>query len=76
MRASEIIDLYKAKYDHEPMCTVDRDVPDIKEIQGKHGWKMGGVQVHSSGKRVVVVVSMVSSAGYVLMIHRVFWITC
>lgn len=58
MRASEVSELYEEKYGNERMCTVGKDVPDVREAEGRHGWKMGGVQVHSSGKRVVVVVSL------------------
>ncbi|KAK8843320.1 N-acetyl-gamma-glutamyl-phosphate reductase [Kwoniella newhampshirensis] len=55
MRASEILELYEAKYGSERLCVVGKGVPDVKEAEGKHGWRVGGVQVHSSGKRVVVV---------------------
>ena len=57
MRASELLDLYKEKYDGEKMCLVEKGVPDVIDNEGRHGWRMGGLQVHSSGKRVVVVVS-------------------
>lgn len=57
MRASEIIELYEEKYGKEPLIQVQKTVPDVTEVMGKHGWRVGGVQVHSSGKRVVVVVS-------------------
>lgn len=59
MRASEIIELYEEKYGKEPLIQVQKTVPDVTEVMGKHGWRVGGVQVHSSGKRVVVVVSRV-----------------
>ncbi|OWZ75786.1 N-acetyl-gamma-glutamyl-phosphate reductase [Cryptococcus neoformans Tu401-1] len=55
MRASEIIELYEEKYGKEPLIQVQKTVPDVTEVMGKHGWRVGGVQVHSSGKRVVVV---------------------
>ncbi|RXK39280.1 acetylglutamate kinase [Tremella mesenterica] len=56
MRASEIQDLYFEKYDKEGLLRVGKEVPDvIRDVEGKHGWRMGGIQVHSSGKRVVVV---------------------
>jgi N-acetyl-gamma-glutamyl-phosphate reductase/acetylglutamate kinase len=57
MRASEVIELYEQKYGGEKMCVVGKGVVDVKDAEGKHGWRVGGVQVHSSGKRVVVVVS-------------------
>lgn len=55
VRASEIQELYEEKYGNEPMCLVEKGAPDITVAEGKHGWRMGGVQVHSSLKRVVVV---------------------
>lgn len=55
VRASEIQELYEEKYANEPMCLVEKGVPDITVAEGKHGWRMGGIQVHSSLKRVVVV---------------------
>jgi len=57
MRSSEVTELYEEKYGAEKLCIVGKGVPDVREVEGKHGWRMGGVQVHSSGKRVVVVVS-------------------
>lgn len=57
MRADEIWKLYEAKYENEPLVKIQKTVPDVTEAEGKHGWRVGGVQVHSSGKRVVVVVS-------------------
>ncbi len=55
MRAGDITALYEAKYAGEPLFTVQKDAPDVRDVAGKHGWRVGGVQVHSSGKRVVVV---------------------
>lgn len=57
MRADEIWKLYEEKYANEPLVKIQKSVPDVTEAEGKHGWRVGGVQVHSSGKRVVVVVS-------------------
>ena len=64
MRASDINELYAQAYADERLCHVGKDVPDVIEVEGKHGWKMGGVQVHSSGKRVVVVVSHIEAESY------------
>lgn len=55
MRASEVHALYEEKYAGERLITVGKKVPEIKDGEGRHGWRMGGVQVHSGGKRVVVV---------------------
>jgi N-acetyl-gamma-glutamyl-phosphate reductase/acetylglutamate kinase len=55
MRASEVHDLYEAQYANERLISVGKKVPEIKDGEGRHGWRMGGVQVHSGGKRAVVV---------------------
>lgn len=55
MRASDVVELYEQKYAGEPLIQILKGVPDVTEVEGKHGWRVGGVQVHSSGKRVVVV---------------------
>lgn len=58
MRASEVKALYDEMYEGKKLIQVGSAVPEIKDIAGKHGVKIGGIQVHSSGKRVVVVVSL------------------
>ncbi len=56
MRADDVFKLYEEKYGNEPLVSISRKgVPDVKDAEGRHGWHMGGVQVHSGGKRVVVV---------------------
>lgn len=55
MRASDITALYEDKYGPEPLCNVITGVPDVRDVAGRHGWRVGGVQVHSGGDRVVVV---------------------
>ena len=57
MRASEIKALYEHKYDGEELIKVQSDVVELKDVEGHHWWSVGGIQVHSSGKRVVVTVS-------------------
>ncbi|KAG8971436.1 hypothetical protein FRB90_010502 [Tulasnella sp. 427] len=54
MRASEIKSLYTHKYGDEPLVAIQNEVVELDQIEGKHGWRVGGIQVHSSGKRVVV----------------------
>lgn len=55
MRASDVRQLYVTKYGTEKLITIQQSVPVIQEIEGHHGWRAGGFQVHSSGRRVVVV---------------------
>ena len=81
MRADEIWKLYEEKYANEPLVKIQKSVPDVTEAEGKHGWRVGGVQVHSSGNRVVVVVSNgVPASPYPLsvtsLLGRVRWTTC
>ncbi|KIO32595.1 hypothetical protein M407DRAFT_13871 [Tulasnella calospora MUT 4182] len=54
MKASEIKSLYEHKYDGEPLVAVQNEVVELDQIEGKHGWRVGGIQVHSGGKRVVI----------------------
>lgn len=56
MRASEVKALYEERYAGEKLIKVGSGVPEVWEIAGKHGIRIGGIQVHSSGKRVVAVV--------------------
>ena len=73
IRASEVLQLYEEKYGPERLCRIMPGVPDVREVEGKHGWRVGGVQVHSSGKRVVVVVGQL---GGVVLSDRVCLIIC
>jgi len=56
MRASEVRELFQEAYDKESLVKVVPEIPQIHDIAGKHGVRLGGFQVHSSGKRVVAVV--------------------
>ncbi|KAH7098256.1 acetylglutamate kinase ARG6 [Auriculariales sp. MPI-PUGE-AT-0066] len=54
MSARDIRELYETKYAGEPLIELRKDVPSLGEIQNRHGWVFGGIQVHSGGHRVVV----------------------
>lgn len=56
MRASDVRALFEERYKGEQLIKLVPGVPEVYEISGKHGVKIGGFQVHSSGKRVVAVV--------------------
>ncbi|KAI9207860.1 protein arg-6, mitochondrial precursor [Polychytrium aggregatum] len=60
LTAQEVRDLYVAKYANEKMIKVLEvgTIPEVKHISGKHHVEIGGFKVHSSGKRVVVVVTI------------------
>lgn len=53
--ARDVRELYEARYAGERLVTIQKDVPTLPDIEGKHGWTVGGFQVHSEGDRAVVV---------------------
>ncbi|SJX61019.1 probable ARG6-n-acetyl-gamma-glutamyl-phosphate reductase [Sporisorium reilianum f. sp. reilianum] len=55
MSSREIKKLYEEFFKDEALVRVQDKVPEIKDIALQHGVKIGGFQVHSDGKRVVVV---------------------
>lgn len=57
MSARNVKELYEEKYGNEKLLTVQATVPSLQEFESHQGWRVGGIQVHSSGKRVVAIVS-------------------
>lgn len=55
LAARDVKELYEEQYKNERLVKIRSTVPEIGDIQGHHGWTMGGIQVHSQGDRVVVV---------------------
>ena len=55
MRASDVRELFTKFYQNEPLVKIQNDAPLIEQISDQHGFRAGGFQVHSGGKRVVVV---------------------
>jgi N-acetyl-gamma-glutamyl-phosphate reductase/acetylglutamate kinase len=55
-RAAEVKEMYLEKYEGEKLIKVSSDVVRLEDVEGYHGWRVGGIQVHSGGRRVVVVV--------------------
>jgi len=53
--ARDVKDLYEEKYSGEKLIHVKAGVPGLSDIENKHGWTVGGFQVHSEGDRAVVV---------------------
>ncbi|EGO19821.1 hypothetical protein SERLADRAFT_478181 [Serpula lacrymans var. lacrymans S7.9] len=53
--ARDIKQLYEEKYTGEKLIQVKQEVPGLQDIENKHGWTVGGFQVHSEGDRAVVV---------------------
>lgn len=56
MRSSEIKEIFEKFFAGQKLVNVSMMVPEVGEISGKNGVKIGGFQVHSEGKRVVIVV--------------------
>jgi len=54
-RASDIVEMFEERYKGEKLIKVKREVPMLGEVEGNHGWTVGGFQVHSKGDRVVLV---------------------
>jgi len=55
LSAKDVRALYEEKYAGEKLITIKRDVPSLQDVENKHGWTVGGFQVHSDGDRAVVV---------------------
>jgi len=53
--AADIRALYEDMYKGESLVRVLKGVPELKDVEGKQGWSVGGFQVHSAMDRVVVV---------------------
>jgi N-acetyl-gamma-glutamyl-phosphate reductase/acetylglutamate kinase len=54
--AREVEELFRERYAGERLVRVVSRVPGLADVEGRHGWVVGGFQVHSAGDRVVVVV--------------------
>ncbi|TFK63939.1 bifunctional acetylglutamate kinase/N-acetyl-gamma-glutamyl-phosphate reductase [Pluteus cervinus] len=55
MTAKEVWEVFEEKYGGERLIGMGKDVVQVKDIQGKQGWRVGGVQMGSGGERVVLV---------------------
>ena len=58
MTSRDIRNIYQERYAGEPLIKVIGEAPNVKDIAGKNGVEVGGFAVHSSGKRVVVCVTI------------------
>ena len=55
LTSKQVKAMYQDFFKDEKLIRVQDKVPEIKDIELQHGLKIGGFQVHSDGKRVVVV---------------------
>jgi N-acetyl-gamma-glutamyl-phosphate reductase/acetylglutamate kinase len=57
LNARDVKAAYEARYGGEKLVTIKSEVPVLPDVENKHGFTVGGFQVHSEGDRAVVVVS-------------------
>jgi len=55
MSARDVIQLFEEKYKGERLITIQKDVVQLRDVEGKHGWSVGGFQMSVDGDRVVIV---------------------
>ncbi|EPE08363.1 acetylglutamate kinase [Ophiostoma piceae UAMH 11346] len=58
MTSRDIRQIYQDRYAGEKLVKVVGEAPLVKSISGKHGVEIGGFAVHSSGRHVVVCVTI------------------
>lgn len=58
MSSRDVRNLFAERYAGEKLIKVVGESPTVKQIAGKHGIEVGGFGVHSSGKRVVINVTI------------------
>lgn len=58
MTSRDIRQMYQDRYAGEKLVKVVGEAPLVKSISGKHGVEIGGFAVHSSGRHVVVCVTI------------------
>lgn len=51
----DLVACYAAFYDGEKLVEVTGDMPEVAEIQGRHGCRIGGFALADGGRRVVMV---------------------
>lgn len=54
MTSREIRHIYQDRYAGEKLVKIVGEAPYVKSIQNKHGVEIGGFDVDSTGKRVVM----------------------
>ena len=55
MGAREFKALYEEQYAGEKLVKILSNGPEVGDVEGQHGWVLGGVQLHSGGERIVAV---------------------
>ena len=57
-KLDDIVQCYRARYEDEPLVTVQNDAPWVSKIAGKHHVEIGGFTLSVDGKRLVVVATL------------------
>jgi N-acetyl-gamma-glutamyl-phosphate reductase len=57
-KLDDIVQRYRARYENEPLVTVQDDAPWVSKIAGKHHVEIGGFTLSVDGKRLVVVATL------------------
>ena len=52
----DVVALFVEKYKDEKLIKVQKGVVQLKDVEGKHGWSVGGFQLSIEGDRAVIVV--------------------
>ena len=55
MHVREFKALYEERYGREKLIKLLGKGPEVGDVEGQHGWVLGGIQLHSSGERIVAV---------------------
>ncbi|KAI8906435.1 Aspartate/glutamate/uridylate kinase [Gorgonomyces haynaldii] len=54
----QIYALYEKFYQEEPLVQIKKDIPEVRDIAGKHHVEIGGFKVNAAGDRVVLVATI------------------
>ncbi|KAF8908189.1 acetylglutamate kinase ARG6 [Gymnopilus junonius] len=55
MTAKDVIQLFEEKYKGEKLIRIQKDIVQLRDVENKHGWSVGGFQMSVEGDRVVIV---------------------
>ena len=56
LTAKDVVRMFEEKYAGEKLVKIRKEVPELKDVEGNHGWVVGGFQTSAEGDRVVIVV--------------------
>jgi N-acetyl-gamma-glutamyl-phosphate reductase / acetylglutamate kinase len=59
LTAKDVVRMFEEKYAGEKLLKIKREVPELKDVEGNHGWVVGGFQTTAEGDRVIMVVCLI-----------------